>query len=119
MNIFLEITKDQFSTATIGVDNFGPMLLLGLKMLLIGVGTVFGVLALIWGALTLFRVVFYDMAQKKTAKADEEQKTVAHPARVTAEKMPEELVAVFAAAIAAAEAEAEGKKFRVVAFRRT
>ena len=37
--------------------NFGERAVYSLQMLLIGMGTIFGVLALLWGALEIFRAV--------------------------------------------------------------
>ena len=120
MNFFLEITKDQFQTVTINGDNFADMLAFGAKMLLIGVGTVFSVLALIWGALVLFRIFFHDLpakhAEKRSVHAFAENTADVPGSEQTDEG---ELIAVLTAAVVAAESDAPGKKFRVVSFRRT
>ena len=89
----------------------------GGTMLLIGMATVFAVLSLLWICLTLFKVFFHDLPEKRAKKA----------APVISETVSEsndkadvegEIVAVIAAAIAMAESESDGIKFRVVSFRR-
>lgn len=88
----------------------------GTTMLLLGMGTIFTVLAIIWLSLVLFKFVFHDLAAKKK-EAPIEEPVVAAPI-VTAAPCDEEIVAVIAAAIAMAESEGNGIKFRVVSFRR-
>lgn len=94
------------------------------KMLLIGLGTVFIVLALLWGALELFRR-FLTAREEGGA----EQSTPA-PVQIVASAAPpapvapagdDALIAVITAAVAAAMAEENGGAvpgFRVVSFRR-
>ena len=103
--------------------NVPPLEILGFgaKMLGIGMLAVFGVLCLLWGALTLFKIFFYDLpAKKKTENEAPEAPAPAAPAvaAVPAANEDEELIAVLAAAIAMAESECIGAKFRVVSFRR-
>lgn len=118
MNLFLEITKENYSTFRLKkLADLGETLGFGGKMLLIGLLTVFAVLGLIWGSLVLFRIFFHDLPAKKAAEKTVLPETTA-PAPAGEEAFPEELVAVFAAAIAAAESDAGGKKFRVVSFKR-
>ncbi len=118
MNTLLEITKDQYSSVTIGGDNWLEMLAFGAKILLIGIGTVFAVLALIWGALTLFKIFFHDLPAKRAAQKKAEEPEAPAVQETVEETSDDELIAVLAAAIAAAEADAGGKKFRVVSFKR-
>ena len=102
----------------------------GLELLVVGMGTVFAVLIILWGLLALFKVVFYDLKNKaKTApKAKEEPKAEPAPAPVPAPAASDdgELIAAITAAVSAyldAEAQANGMtacdtRFRVVSFRR-
>ena len=108
MNSLLEIT-----------GNYGETLTFGGQVVLIGMLTVFAVLGLLWAFLTVFKVVFHDLPQKRAAQIV--------PAAPVAEELPaedaytagdDEIVAVIAAAIAAAESENAGAKFKVVSFRR-
>ena len=102
-----------------------------LCMLLFGMAVVFAVLILIWAILTLFKIIFYDIPNKKSAEA----KPVASettPEPPAPAPVPEPVVeavsepalddAEIAAAIAAAIAVVLDKpqtSFRVVSFRRT
>lgn len=110
MSFLLEIQPGE----TLG---FLDALKYGGQTVLLGMGTVFAVLTIIWLALVLFKVFLYDLPGKKATKA-----TVAAPtttdAPIAASASEDEIVAVIAAAIAAAESESCGVKFRVVSFRR-
>lgn len=122
MYTLLAITPDMYSQKLIS-GNVPPLEILGFgaKMLGIGMLAVFGVLCLLWGALTLFKIFFYDLpAKKKTENEAPETPAPAAPAvaAVPAANEDEELIAVLAAAIAMAESECIGAKFRVVSFRR-
>ena len=87
----------------------------GAQVLLIGMGTIFAVLTILMFALKLFELIFTEGAKKKKVAAPAE----AEPALpVAAVDNTEEIVAVIAAAIAAAEAESPALKFRVVSFKR-
>ena len=89
-------------------DNLG----LGVEVFLIGIITVFAVLSIILGILTVFNLVFNKQNKKP-------QPVVAPaPAPVVTETNDDEIIAVIAAAIAAAESESGGKKFTVVSFKR-
>lgn len=115
---------EDFSKPIIDFQNFdisqlGNAFLFGLSMLAIGMITIFAVLCLLWLCIYLFRLFFHEIPEKKAAK-----KAAAIPAAVV-EKTEEvvtsnegEIVAVIAAAIAMAESEHSGMKFRVVSFRR-
>ena len=90
-------------------------------MLLVGMATVFAVLCTLWICLVLFKLGFHDLPEKRKAKA------LANKAAEVAPITPDvdenaglngEIVAAIAAAIAMAESESSGIKFRVVSFRR-
>ncbi len=103
-----------------------------LRMLIVGLGMVFVVLALLWGVLELSRVVFYDMPRHRREEEIEAAHSKAAPAPVAPTPAPvpaapaqnnnDVLIAVITAAISAAMAE-EGTVpaggFRVVSFRRS
>lgn len=107
--------KDFYSAP---IESLSDKFIFGGAMLLIGMITVFAVLALLWLCLVLFRIAFQRLSEKSSqAKVDspitEESAPVAVPSNAD-----EEIVAVIAAAIAMAESEASGMKFRVVSFKR-
>lgn len=105
------------------------------RMIFMGMGTVFAVLLIIWGVLSLFRVFMYDLPNKrKAAKVEEIAKTseipviektpvvIAEPEAESAED-DKALVAVITAAISAyRSAECGGAAyalpFRVVSYKR-
>lgn len=92
----------------------------GGQMLLIGMSVVFSVLLILWGALELFHLIVTKLPaalEKKRAKAGESTPAPQTVAAVTDDDETE-LVAVFAAAIAAATEENPEGSFRVVSFRR-
>ena len=96
-------TADKFST--------------GGSTLLLGMATVFSVLIVIWISLIVLKFFLHDVPAKKVAQ----EKAVPAPVvqtPVAPVKNDDEIVAVIAAAIATAEAESSGLKFRVVSFRR-
>ena len=99
------------------INGVGNILSYGGQMMLIGMLTVFASLTIIWIALTVFKYVFErinnkDIGTKQPDNADITQSVQPQTAQDA------ELVAVIAAAIAAAESESNGTKFRVVSFRR-
>ena len=102
-----------------------------LRMLIVGLGMVFVVLALLWGVLELSRVVFYDTPRRRREEEIEAAHSKAAPAPVAPTPAPVPaapaqtnnavLIAVITAAISAAMAEegsAPAGGFRVVSFRR-
>ena len=111
------------------ISESGPY---ALRMLIVGLGMVFVVLALLWGVLELSRVVFYDMPRRRREEEIEAAHSKAAPAPVAPTPAPvpaapaqnnnDVLIAVITAAISAAMAE-EGTVpaggFRVVSFRRS
>ena len=120
MNILLAISEKDYAQNLFDAGyNFGEIALFGLMILAIGLMTVFAVLILIWFALIAFEKVF---AKQHTSKPKESVQTpISVPAPVAIVETPDnddEIVAVIAAAIAMAESECSGLKFRVVSFRR-
>lgn len=97
------------------IKGFGNIISYGGQMLLIGMLTVFSVLCIIWLALTLFKYVFQSNANSQNKEQDTKEVEQTAPSNASKD---EELVAVIAAAIAAAESENSGVKFRVVSFTR-
>ena len=111
------------STVIVDFSNFNVSQLLdawayGGAMLLIGMLTIFSVLCLLWLCLVLFKVVFHDLPEKRSAKAAAAAPVVAVQNDDVSETNDSEIVAVIAAAIAMAESEANGVKFKVVSFKR-
>ena len=101
---------------------------IGGEVSLMGIAIVFVVLALLWGILELFKVIFYTVPNQKKAKesavsepADNTTDPAAVPEDAPAAASDEELVAAITAAIAAYRASCEPTArggFRVVSFRR-
>ena len=119
MNVLLAITSEQYGEKIISTAGFFETLGFGSMMLGIGMLAVFSVLCILWGALILFKIGFYDLpAKKKAAKVVEAPAPVSVESDAPAQNDEEELIAVFAAAIAMAESECAGAKFRVVSFNR-
>ena len=91
---------------------------------LFGMAMVFLVLALLWGVLAIFKLIFYKPENKKTKSVEEKKpEPVVEPIPVVEEQNDDELVAVITAAVAAyiesEEPNAAPNGFRVVSFRRT
>lgn len=101
------------------VEGFGDKLSFGGTMVLIGMLAVFAVLFIIYLSLVIFKFAFQGTSDKKKKK---ENDTL--PPSPDVQDIPvaatddEEIVAVVAAAIAMAESESDGMKFRVVSFKR-
>ncbi len=100
-------------------SQLGYALIFGGSMFVIGMVTVFAVLCLLWLFLVVFKSVFHDLPKKKPKKVS------AAPVIITPEKAVDvkkeddkEIIAVIAAAIAMAESDNTGMKFRVVSFKR-
>ena len=89
---------------------------------LLGMGAIFGVLALLWGAIELFHVCVSAVEKKKAAKQAPEKPAFDAPEEVSDAQVSDDgaLIAAITAAITAARAE-EGNTtgFRVVSFRRS
>ncbi len=119
-NFLLNIESSEYASFSLWDDfsRVGETVGFGARMLLLGLGTVFSVLILLWLCLIVFKIVFHDLPAKRAKAA------VAPVAKETAEPVVEEqndeteIIAVIAAAIAAAESECAGAKFRVVSFKR-
>lgn len=101
-------------------DNAGDALAYGLPISLFGFAVVFGVLILIWGILSLFKVFFYTMPNAKKNKAKVEANTEVIPTPVVAASSNEN--DIVAAIIAAIEAYRSSNGitggFRVVSFKK-
>ena len=106
MNLLLEFSE--FS-----VDK----LIDGGTIALIGIAVVFLVLASIWLLLLCFNLVFNKLGFGNK-KSDEITYDVVPVTPVQPTISDEEIVAVISAAVAMAESEAPGSKFRVVSFKR-
>jgi Na+-transporting methylmalonyl-CoA/oxaloacetate decarboxylase gamma subunit len=113
-----------FSKPIVDFSNFefsqlGDALVFGGAIMLIGMVTIFAILCLLWLCLILFRVFFHDIPEKRLEK---KQKAASLAVSDTTEETnttdDSEIIAVIAAAIAMAESEDNGLKFRVVSFRR-
>ena len=92
-------------------------LALGGTMLLIGMLTIFAVLSLLWLLLVLFKIAFQGMDKKKESEKAEVSVVVPQPLAPKTNDS-DEIIAAIAAAIAMAESESSGIKFKVVSFRR-
>ena len=96
----------------------------GGEMLLIGMGTVFVVLATLWGCLELMHFLMekFNNKTEESTKAENaaipSQSIIAPVSTLSNENEDDEIVAVIAAAIAAAQAEQPQLQFRAVAFKR-
>ena len=89
----------------------------GGKILLLGMGAIFAVLALIWLLLVVFKLVFSNI--KDGNKPKNESIVSAPVPQILNTSADTEIVAVIAAAIAMAESESsDNVKFRVVSFKR-
>ena len=97
------------------IENLGDALVFGGAVVLIGMATIFSVLIVLWMFLSLFKIFFHDLPEKKKKAA---VATVAAAPVQTVTRQDDEIVAVIAAAIAMAESESSGIKFKVVSFKR-
>ncbi len=120
MNFLLSVVKSDYADKIIETKGFAETLGFGGFMLLVGMATVFAVLILLWICLTLFKVGFHDLPEKrkKEAAAVEEAPAPVIEAAPAVTYDDGEVIAAIAAAIAMAEAESSGLKFKVVSFRR-
>ncbi len=91
----------------------------GGQVVLLGMLTVFAVLVILWFSLSLFKFFFADLRLGEKLERPKEITTAPVVEAPVYTATDEEIVAVIAAAIAAAESEAPtGVKFRVVSFKR-
>lgn len=115
---------EDFSQKIVDFGNFefsqlGDAFMFGGAVLLMGMLTVFSVLAILWGCLTLFKFFFHDLKFKAKSNVKKETVEVTEAAPAPAEVADDgEIIAVIAAAIAMAESENSDVKFKVVSFRR-
>ena len=117
MNFLLEITKDDYATKNLlSQFDFIEVLMFGGKMLLIGIIAVFAVLCIIWALLIVFGKVFNKT--KPVIQEVKQPETAVVESVTYAPRNDDEVIAAIAAAIAMAESEGSGAKFRVVSFRR-
>ena len=116
MNINLLISISEVNPSE-NLTSLADKLSYGGTMVLIGMLTVFAVLTLIMLSLYAFKFFFHDLAQKKKAAPKVVQSVEAAPVTVS-KTNDEEIVAAIAAAIAMAESESDGIKFRVVSFKK-
>lgn len=127
MNALLYLTSAGMNESIDRSQPLSERLALGGETLLLGLGTVMLVLALLWGVLELFRVVFYHPEKTKPAEPEPE---IELPPEAVEQNDDSELVAVITAAAAAyIDAENEAKRaagenaphaegFRVVSFKK-
>ena len=115
---------EDFSKPIVDFSNFdvsqlSDALIFGGAIVLIGMATVFAVLCLLWIFLIIFKVVFHDLPGRtpKKAKVVENIDATDRSSDVIPVENGE-IVAVLAAAVAIAESENSGMKFRVVSFKR-
>ena len=113
---------EDFSQKIVDFSNFnvadlGKAAAFGGTILLLGMIAIFAVLCIIWLCLILFKIVFHDLPAKKSVSPKSEA-VVAPAAPQVSTTEDSEIVAVIAAAIAMAESESSGVKFRVVSFKR-
>lgn len=115
MSHLLEVTN-----YTQPIEGFADKLAFGGQMVLIGMSVVFSVLILLWLSLYFFKVFFHDIPAKKKSVSLPKAVTESQEVKTSVQKQnnDEEIIAVIAAAIATAESENQGLKFRVVSFRR-
>lgn len=100
------------------ISQLTDALTFGGAILLIGMLTIFSVLCILWLCLVIFKVVFHDLPQKKKTVAAPIQEAAPAPVAEASVSSGDEIIAAIAAAIAMAESESTGIKFRVVSFRR-
>lgn len=107
--------------------SLGERLLTGLPVLIIGMLAVFAVLSILMGVLSLFKIFFYDMPEKKKTSLKEAQEkakkdsTEVVPVIIgeESEENDTELIAVITAAIAAYNSgKGNALPFRVVSYKR-
>ena len=113
-----------FTRPIVDFSNFefsqlGDALIFGAAIALIGMITIFAVLCLLWLCLVVFKIVFERLGNKRSAKKSVEVvNSVLEDDNGSKSADDGEIIAVIAAAIAMAESENSGMKFKVVSFRR-
>ena len=115
-------------SGAIDVPPIGERVAEGFEILILGMLMVFAVLAILWGVLAIFKVVFYDIPNKKKEKAEKAASQVTEPENrepAPATVAPSEdngaIVAAITAALTAyfAESGEYSGGFRVVSFRKS
>ena len=112
---------DFYLAASEGAMTFGEKMALGGQVMLLGIGTVFAVLAILWGLVELLHLILSPLSGEKKKKSKEPAPAPAEaapapvPAAAPADDL--EIVAVITAAIAAASGSSPSS-FRVVSFKR-
>ena len=116
MNFILSISPEDYNSSLLEKGGFAEALGFGFEILLLGMLTIFAVLAIIWLCLLIFKSVF------SAKKVNDNAENITEPAPTTplaeAAANDAEVVAAIAAAIAMAESENANIKFRVVSFRK-
>lgn len=117
--------------AVTSIDRSVPMserLIMGIKTLVLGMGIVMFILAFLWGILELFKLIFYDIPNKRKIKTPVIPETVkitadAEPVEDVINSADDEIIAAISAAIAVYREIESGNEFtggfRVVSFRKT
>ena len=118
MNFLLEVAKNDYTDKIIETKGFLETVGFGGKMVLIGMLTVFAILGIIFVCLTVFKYVFTEQKKEKAITTKEVVVEESSAPKTCEYSNDEEIIAVIAAAIAMAEDENQGAKFRVVSFRR-
>ena len=134
MNNFIFLAEasgfvDPVGDGTAWADRLARFTGLGIQTFLLGICTVFAVLAILWGCLEVFRYVFYTIPEKKKAEAAAASAVAPAPEVETEAAVEEysddgEIVAAIIAAITAmrneeaAESGVAPTAFRVVSFRK-
>ncbi|MBO7195886.1 MAG: OadG family protein [Clostridia bacterium] len=115
----IDISSSIINFESFELGQLGSAFLYGGSVLLIGMATVFAVLCLLWLCLAIFKLCFHTIPERK-AKKKKVAPVVQVAPKVVEVKKPDdgEIIAVIAAAIAMAESEDSGMKFRVVSFKR-
>ena len=119
---------DPVGEGTAWADRLARFTGLGIQTFLLGICTVFAVLAILWGCLEVFRYVFYTIPEKKKAEAAANAAPIAPAVEAEPEVVETsddgEIVAAIIAAITAmrsdeaAESGVAPGAFRVVSFRK-
>ena len=117
MNFLLEITKDDYASKIIDTHGLVETLGFGGTILLVGMVAVFAVLGLLLAALMIFNYVFHGRAITPVKSEATVSAPVIEQAPVVVSD-DGEIIAAIAAAIAMAESETTGLKYRVVSFKR-
>lgn len=118
--IIESISEPIVKLSSLNISDLKDALLVGGGVLLLGTATVFAVLCILWLFIVLFRLCFHELPKliKKRRKKVAPTLVPVQSVTETKSKDEKEIIAVIAAAIAMAESEGSGMKFKVVSFRR-